>query len=464
MNIQFWGAAGEVTGSCALLSVGERRILIDCGLFQGSKQTEERNRRPFPFDVDSIDAVILTHAHIDHSGRLPLLLKQGCKAKIYTHKASQDLCRILLLDSAFLMEKDTEIGNKKRLRKGLKPHVPLYSRTDVKKVLNGIIGVEYNKEITISPEIKFRLLDAGHILGSAIVELTLSEKGKTKKVIFSGDLGHYDVPILRDPSHIGAADWVIMESTYGNRCHRSQQETLDEIGSVIREAQQDKGNILIPSFAVGRSQELLYLFSKNYDEWGMGDWTIFLDSPLAIEATETYLKYPNLYDEETIKLLNEHSWEELLPNLHISRTAIQSMHINRIKSGAIIIAGSGMCTGGRIKHHLKHNVWKRNTHIMIVGFQAQGTLGRSLVDGAQKIRLWGETIKVAAQVHTIGGLSAHADQRELLNWVSNIKSKTNLILVHGEEEPLKVLKRELKSAHPNYPIKIPSYGERIELN
>ena len=464
MNIQFWGAAGEVTGSCALLSVGDRRLLIDCGLFQGGKQTEERNRRPFPFDVKSIDAVILTHAHIDHSGRLPLLRKQGCKAKIYTHKASQDLCRILLLDSAFLLEKDTEIGNRKRLRKGLKPHVPLYSRSDVKKVVNGIIGIEYNKQVTLSPEIKFRLLDAGHILGSAIIELTITEKGETKKIVFTGDLGHFDVPILRDPSYIDEADWVIMESTYGNRCHRPLKETLDEIGSVIHDAHEDKGNILIPSFAVGRSQELLYLFSKYYDEWHMADWTIFLDSPLAIEATETYLKYPNLYDEETIELLNQHSWDELLPNLHISRTAPQSMHINRIKSGAIIIAGSGMCTGGRIKHHLKHNVWKRNAHIMIVGFQAQGTLGRALVDGAQKIRLWGETIKVSAEVHTIGGLSAHADQHDLIRWVSEIKSKAKLILVHGEEEPLKMLKQKLESTQPNFPIKIPSYGERIELD
>ncbi|MDH5257628.1 MAG: MBL fold metallo-hydrolase [Gammaproteobacteria bacterium] len=432
MKIQFYGAAEEVTGSCMLISVGKRRILLDCGLFQGSKTDEARNSQPFPFNPAHIDAVILSHAHIDHSGRLPLLMKSGFKGPIYTHRASRELCNILLQDSAYLNEKDAEIENRKRQRKGLKKIEPLYTQQDAKKVIRKCKGLEYGEMTELYPEIKFQLRDAGHILGSSIVEIWLTEAGQCKKITFSGDLGHADIPILRNPEIIKESDWVIMETTYGDRCHRPLTETIDEIGKVIHEACADGGNILIPAFAVGRTQEILYLFAKHYSQWQLAKWNIFLDSPMAISTTDIYLKFKDLYDAETLQLMNNKSFTDILPKLHLSRTPAQSMQLNKIKSGAIIIAGSGMCTGGRIKHHLKHNIWDRACHLMIVGFQAQGTTGRALVDGAQKIRLWGETVNVAANIHTIGGLSAHADQHGLFSWYSNFKNAPKLILVHGE--------------------------------
>jgi len=436
MNIQFYGAAEEVTGSCALVTVGKRRILLDCGLFQGTKSDEARNSHPFPFIPAQIDAVILSHAHIDHSGRLPLLVKSGFKGKIYTHKASRDLCNILLQDSAYLNEKDAEIENRKRERKGLKKIEPLYTRQDARKVIRKCKGLEYGEIYELYPEIKFRLRDAGHILGSAILEIWLLEAEQSRKITFSGDLGHSDIPILRNPEFIENSDWVIMETTYGDRCHRPMADTIQEIGEVIKSARTDGGNILIPAFAVGRTQEILYFFAKYYEQWQLDDWNIFLDSPMAIATTDTYLKYKDLYDEEALQLFYNRSIDEVLPKLHLSRTPVQSMQLNKIKSGAIIIAGSGMCTGGRIKHHLKHNIWKRACHLMIVGFQARGTTGRALVDGAKKIRLWGETINVAANIHTIGGLSAHADQHGLYRWYSNFKKRPKLILVHGEMQAM----------------------------
>ena len=436
MKIQFFGATEEVTGSCALITVGKRRILLDCGLFQGTDIEEQRNYQAFPFNPSKIDAVILSHAHIDHSGRLPLLLKAGFKGHIYTHRASRDLCNILLQDSAYLNEKDAEIENRKRARKGLKSIEPLYTQTDAKKVIRKCKGLEYGKRYELYPEIEFCLRDAGHILGSAIIELWLTQGEETRKITYSGDLGHVDIPILRNPEFIDKSDWVIMETTYGDRCHRPASETVDEIDNAIKAARQDGGNILIPAFAVGRTQEILYLFSQYYDQWNLHEWNIFLDSPMAIATTETYLKYTELYDEDAQRLIQNRSFDDILPRLHISRTANQSMQLNKIQSGAIIIAGSGMCTGGRIKHHLKHNIWKRACHLMIVGFQARGTLGRTLVDGAKKIRLWGETINVAAHIHTIGGLSAHADQHGLYKWYDAFKNKPRLILVHGEKEAM----------------------------
>jgi len=445
-----------------LVSVGRRRILLDCGLFQGSKADEAKNRQDFPFNPAQIDAVILSHAHIDHSGRLPLLQKAGFKGQIYTHNASRDLCNILLQDSAFLNEKDAEIDNRKRQRKGLKKIEPLYTRQDAKRLIRKCKGLEYGETQEIFPEVKFRLRDAGHILGSAIVELWLTESGHTRKITYSGDLGHADIPILRNPEIIDHSDWVIMETTYGDRCHRSQIKTLKEISEVISSAKADGGNILIPAFAVGRTQEILYLFARYYDAWNLNDWNIFLDSPMAISTTDIYLKYKKLYDEEALQLIGNRAMNEILPKLHLTRTPAQSMQLNKIQAGAIIIAGSGMCTGGRIKHHLKHNIWKRVCHLMIVGFQARGTPGRALVDGAKKIRLWGETISVKANIHTIGGLSAHADQHGLFEWYSRFKNQPRLILVHGEQEAMEKFSKYLTTRQiSNYCLA--KYNEEINL-
>lgn len=444
MDITFHGAAGEVTGSCYLIQAGGYRVVLDCGLIQGTPKDEARNRQPFPFDPKQIDAVVLSHAHIDHSGRIPLLVKSGFSGPVYTQRACRDLCRIMLRDSAFLNEKDTEWANRKRLRKGLPKLEPLYGIKDAQVAMRRFKVLEYDAEREIVPGIRVRLQDAGHILGSSIVELWLTEGTVKRKVVFSGDLGHHGAPILRDPTGIEVADLVLMESTYGDRLHRSWHDTWQEMHDVMEMAQKGRGNILIPAFAVGRTQELLYLFAKHFEQWNLGRWQIFLDSPMAIEATEVYARHSHLYDQDALHLFNQNQQRALLPNLHFSRTTNQSMRLNRVRSGAIFIAGSGMCTGGRIKHHLKHNIWRKDCHLIIVGFQAQETLGRALVDGATHIQLWGETIRVAAKVHTVGGLSAHADQKGLVDWYHGFQPSPPVVLVHGEEEPQAILAERLQ--------------------
>jgi metallo-beta-lactamase family protein len=469
LNIQFLGAAGEVTGSCHLLTVGKHRVLLDCGLIQGSHKDEARNAEPFPFDPKSIDAVILSHAHIDHSGRLPLLVKSGFDGPVYTHPASRDLCRIMLRDSGFLSERDAEWENRKRERKGLKPVDPLFTVNDARIAMRQFKVLSYARKKRILPGVELRLSDAGHILGSSIIELWLDDGSKQRKLVFSGDLGRSGMPVLEDPAIIRQAGFVMMESTYGDRLHRTWDETHRELHEVFNKASDGKGNILMPAFAVGRTQEILYLFARYYKEWGLERWHIFLDSPMAIEATQVFTRHANLFDAETAELWRENGRETLLPNLHISRTANQSMAINKIRRGAIIIAGSGMCTGGRIKHHLKHNIWRKECQLLITGFQARGTTGRALVDGARNIRLWGETIRVAAQVHTIGGLSAHADQLALKNWYANFNGRPHLTLVHGEEKSqaglAACLRRELAApVHIARPGEVLDLGARWQMN
>jgi len=431
--LQFHGAAGEVTGSCYMLHAGKYRVLIDCGLIQGRPADEARNFDPFPFEPAGIDAVILTHAHLDHSGRLPLLVKRGYTGQIYAHHATRDLCNIMLRDAAYLNEKDVEWENRKRSRKGLKLIEPLYSMSDAEKTLGQFRTRSYEDKINILPGIAARFQDAGHILGSSIVELWVEQKALTRKVVFSGDLGHIGAPVMPDPVRIKHADLVIMESTYGDRLHRSWQETWQELADILDTASHDGGNVMIPAFAVGRTQDMLYCFGKYFKEWHMKHWSVFLDSPLAIEATEIYSRHPELYDAEARQFFSGGRKPFSPPNLHISKSSDQSMAINRIRGGAIIIAGSGMCDGGRIKHHFKHNLWRRNCHVVIVGFQAAGTLGRRLVDGAKHISLWGESIKVEAGIHTLGGLSAHADHDGLLAWYKAFESRPPIVLTHGEE-------------------------------
>jgi metallo-beta-lactamase family protein len=435
IQVQFFGAAGEVTGSCHLVRVGERRILLDCGLIQGDRKAEARNREPFPFDPKSIDAVILSHAHIDHSGRIPLLIKSGYCGPVYTHRATADLCRTMLKDVGSLSEKDAEWENRKRERKGLPLIKPLFTIQDAEAAMTHFKSLDYGQQQTILPGVTLCLSDAGHILGSAIVELWLEEKAQQRKLVFSGDLGRSGMPILQDPTPIRTADLVLMESTYGDRLHRTWEQTLMELRGIFNETLANgKGNILIPAFAVGRTQEILYLFAKYYKEWGLDRWHIFLDSPMAIEATDAYARNSELFDDESLKLWRHQQEHSLLPNLHFTRTAEESMQINRLRTGAIIIAGSGMCNGGRIKQHLKHNIWRKECHVIITGYQAYGTLGRALVDGAEHIRLWGETVRVAATIHTIGGLSAHADQNGLMQWYNHFENHPPVMLVHGETQ------------------------------
>jgi len=453
MELKFLGAARSVTGSCHSLRVGGQHVLLDCGQIQGSRFDDELNRVPLP--VGHVDAVVLSHAHIDHSGRLPLLRKQGFTGPIFTHRATVDLCAIMLRDAAFLHEKDAEWANKKRRRKGLAAVPPLYTRDDARAVMGQFVGLEYDVKREIAPGVVITLRNAGHILGAAIVELELREDGREFRLVFSGDLGYDAAPLMRPPATIESADLVIMESTYGNRNHRLFASTLEELRSIFRSAAASGGNILIPAFAVGRTQDLIYLLSKHYDDFGLERWQVYLDSPMAIAATELYWRNSHLQRE---RLLGDR--DKLV--VTASESTEESMRINAIESGAIVIAGSGMCSGGRILHHLKHNLWRPECHVVMIGFQAEGTLGRRLVDGAEHVRLWGETIKVAAKIHTVGGLSAHADQAGLIAWYGAFVNRPPACLVHGEPSAQHALAARLRSAH-QADVRIPSRGDVIDL-
>ena len=463
MQIEFYGATSGITGSCHILRANGKTILLDCGLIQGRREEMEKNRRPFPFSPDEISAVVLSHGHIDHSGRIPLLAKQGYQGPIYAQNATMELCDIMLQDSAFLQEKDAQYENKWRKRKG-KPFIdPLYTVADAQEALSNIVGLKYREKREILPGISIRFQDAGHILGSSSVEVWLNENGKQRKVVFSGDLGQYDTPIINDPAAIDEADHVIIESTYGNRRHRERQKTIEEIGEIIREATHEKGNLLIPAFSIGRSQEILYYLGKYYDEWGLHRWQVFLDSPMAIRASKVYWDYPHLYDEEATKLRKQIHEMPHLQNLKLTASPQESMGINRIKSGAIIISASGMLTGGRIIHHLKHNISRTGSHVMIVGYQANGTLGRALVEGKPTVRIHGDEYRVKAKVHTVGGLSAHGDVDDLTRWLGSFrKSSPHIHVVHGEPESKSDLRDHIES-ELGFKASVPDMGDLLEI-
>ncbi|MCB1852378.1 MAG: MBL fold metallo-hydrolase [Gammaproteobacteria bacterium] len=462
MHIEFYGATSGVTGSCHILRANGHTLLLDCGLIQGRREEMEKNRIPFPFSPQEISAVILSHGHIDHSGRLPLLVKQGFTGPIYAQNATADLLEILLQDAAFLQEKDAQFENKQRLRSNQPLIEPLYRVEDTTATLNRVVGLRYREKRTILPGIQLRYQDAGHILGSCSVEIWLNENGREQKLVFSGDLGQYDTPILNDPAVIAEADHLIIETTYGNRLHRDRQGTIDEIGQIINDAAHQRGNLLIPAFAIGRSQEILYYLGKYYEQWNLERWQVFLDSPMAIRASKIYWEYPHLYDEEATRLRRQVNEMPHLKNLHLTQSPQESMAINNIKSGAIIISASGMLTGGRILHHLKHNISRSGAHIMIVGYQANGTLGRRLVDGETEVTIHGDEYRVKAKIHTVGGLSAHADREDLMRWVGNFKTKPRVHLVHGEPEAKQCFEDLLKS-RLDLQTTIPTPGEVFEL-
>lgn len=462
MQIEFFGAASGVTGSCHIVRVAGKQILLDCGLLQGGKQADQQNAEAFPFDAREIDAVVLSHAHIDHSGRLPLLVKRGFTGTIHCQNATRDLCNVLLLDSAGLQERDIQWKNKRLARKNKPLLEPLYTKQDATTVLKQLQGHKYRQKFTLFPGIDVQFQDAGHILGSSMVELWLEENGIQKKVVFSGDIGQYDTPILHDPTAIQTADIVLMESTYGNRLHRDREETIEEIGRVFEQARHDKGNILIPAFSIGRSQEIIYLLSEYYKAWQIDDWNIFLDSPMGIDASEIYWDYPHLYDDEAKALREKIERLPRIKQLHFTESVAESQALNRVRSGAVIIAGSGMCTGGRIIHHLKYNISRPQCHVVIVGYQAYGTLGRRLVNREPYVRIHGDEYAVRAQIHTVGGLSAHADQQDLLHWVSGFQSKPDVYLVHGEEDAKIALKAQLTEKN-NIQAQLVKPGQVITL-
>ena len=458
MKLEFFGAAGEVTGSCHILRAGGKTVLLDCGLIQGSRADEERNADPFPFEASRIDAVVLSHAHLDHCGRLPLLVKRGFKGPIFAQEASCGLVGILLADAARLEQRDADYLSRKQKR-NVKP---LFTEQQAFAAVEMLNPQPYRKPFEVVPGIDVRFRDAGHILGSCAVEVKVVEKGLKRRLVFSGDLGQYDTPILHDPECIESADVVLMESTYGGRRHRDRSETIREIGEIISRAGSGKGNILIPAFAIGRSQEILYQLGKHYEEWGLHRFHIFLDSPMAIAASNVYWNNQNLYDEEATRLSEANGGMPLLPNLRLTQETADSIAINRIRSGAIIIAGSGMCNGGRIVHHLKHNIEHSHNQVIVVGYMARGSLGRKLVDRNERIRIHGDDYRVRATVHTVGGLSAHGDQDDLAKWYECFEGRPPVYLVHGEDDAQSDF-ADYMMARNGADVRIPKPGDVLDL-
>jgi metallo-beta-lactamase family protein len=435
MKIQFIGGVRSVTGSSYLITAGSTKVIVDCGMFQGVNDGGKRNFKPFPFKPSEITAVLLTHAHIDHSGLIPKLVKDGFKGKIFATRAATDLCGIMLLDSAHIHERDAEWETRKMLRRGKKAVAPLYNIADAAESLSHFEGVEYDVVLNAAPNFEVRFKDAGHILGSAILELWVEENGRKVKIVFSGDLGNKGAPIVKDPTFINDADYTLIESTYGNRQHKGMKETIEEFSGAIGETLRKGGNVIIPSFAVGRAQDILYILNQLSREGKLNNLNVFIDSPLATNATRVFLKHPECFDKETLELITKGQFPKGTPILKFSETPEESMSINRIKGGAVIIASSGMCEAGRVRHHLKHNIWREECSIVFVGFQAQGTLGRQIIDGAKTVKLFGETIAVRSKIYTIGGLSAHADKNGLLEWLSHFNKKPKRVfVVHGEEK------------------------------
>jgi metallo-beta-lactamase family protein len=460
MNLRFLGAARTVTGSCSYLSSSDSKILVDCGLIQGNN-SHDRNRDPFPFDPKEIGLLFLTHAHLDHSGLVPRLVKEGFRGKIVATSATIDLVELMLRDSAKIQETDAEWMTKKELRAGREPVEPLYTVDDVERVMPLVAKVPYGQIVTAGHGIQYRFLDAGHILGSGSLELWLPRDGREKKVVFSGDIGRKGNPIINDPSLSSEADFVVMESTYGNRQHKNLDESVNELADAVQSTFQRNGNVLIPAFAIGRTQDLLYVLNRLVREGRLPRVTVYIDSPLAEEATKAYLAHPDCFDEEARRLMGRRKIGDAL-KVRFTSSVEESMAINRIRSRAVIIAGSGMCEGGRIRHHLKHNLWRHECSVIFVGFQAKGTLGRKIVDGEKSVMIFGEEIAVRAKVYTIGGFSAHADQKELLEWLSAFRNKPKVFVVHGEEETA-LLFADLVRQRYGFTVHAPVRGESFEL-
>ena len=474
MKITFLGAARTVTGSNFLVEAAGKKFLVDCGMYQGKAEEEYENEEPFAYNPAEIDFMLLTHAHIDHSGRIPKLYNEGFRNPVYAHKATCDLCSIMLPDSGHIQEMEVEWQNRKRERKGEKPLPPLYTAEDAARCLEIFVPIQYDEIIEVSPEIHVRFNDAGHMLGSSIIEVWAKEGKKEEKIVFSGDIGNNDMPLLNEPTMIESADYVIMESTYGSRLHIRNDQKAELFLKIVSETLDNGGNVVIPSFAVGRTQEILYEINKiketRNDEEFMKQYKtlmkapVYVDSPLAISATEVFRENMELFDEETKHAICQGDNPLEFPGLKFTETADESKALNENTIPSIIISASGMCEVGRIKHHLKHNLWNPKNTILFVGYQAPGTLGYSIVHGAKKVKIFGEEIAVNARIEYIEGYSGHADQEWLLNFVYSFKDQKpkNVFLVHGEEESEFVLKEKIEEG-TDIPVIIPSYGESYEL-
>ncbi len=463
MRIHFHGAAGDVTGSAYHVVTKDASVLVDCGFFQGRKEESAKNRRKAQLETGRLDAVVLTHGHLDHIGRLPLLTRKGYQGPIYGTRPTLDIASLILKDSLRLQKQDLKRENQKRARAKLPPLEPLFEEADVRKLRPLASPVKYDHRFAVAPGIEARLVDAGHVIGSASVELTVVENGHKKVVVFSGDLGPRGAPLLNDPTPFKDADALIIESTYGDRNHRSMHDTAIEGREIIAKAIQNKAKVLVPVFAVGRTQLLLYLLAGAFKRKTLSQFPIFLDSPMAIEATRIYGLNNELFDSEALEMVASGDLRRYLDCARACPKPGDSRALNTIKGPSLIMAGSGMCTGGRIMHHLRHNLPIPETAVLIVGFQSKGTLGRKLVDGAKSIRIFGEEIPVRASIHTMGGFSAHADQNGLLDWFSVMApSRPRTIITHGEDRARKAFSDII---HSRFGIKTerPVIGDVIEV-
>ncbi len=438
MKLTFLGAAGEVTGSSFLLEADGVRLLVDCGMFQGGREADGKNRARFAFDPKTLDCVLLTHAHIDHSGLLPRLVAEGFSGPIYTTAATCDLLEIMLADSAHIQERELEWKRKAKARGFDKP--PLYTMAQAERTLRQLKPVEYGNEVKPHDGVRCIFRDAGHILGAAIIELWVTEGKHTKKFVFSGDIGQPSRPLVRDPTPITEADVLVVESTYGNRLHKNFDDTLTELEHALNHTlTRKKGNVIVPAFAVGRTQEILYLLVDLYRQGRVPEMDIYVDSPMATKVTHLTAKHWSLLDKDAAKLLQWLKSKRGKPRIHFVEDVLESTNLQRIKRGAVIVSASGMCNAGRIKHHLRHNLGRKDCSILIVGFQAAGTLGRRIVDGARSVNIFGIPIPVKADIYTIGGLSAHADQESLLKWLGHFKrAPQRTFVVHGEQETAEI--------------------------